>query len=222
MKIVEKEKARRLRKGGKSINQIVRETGYSKASISFWVRDIVLTKKQRQGLSERGRSIESIERRRFSRLANEQKKTEAIMNSAKQDITDISIQDLKLIGMILYWGEGGKTKRGMVRLANSDPSVIKIMMRFFREVCKVPELKFRGHIHTFDNADLEQTEKYWSGITDIPRNQFYKTYAKQSIASLQKRKTLPYGTFDICICDTKLFLTIMGWIEKVKELTISD
>lgn len=44
MKIIEKEKARALRKQGKSINQIVTEAGLSKASVSEWVRDIVLTK----------------------------------------------------------------------------------------------------------------------------------------------------------------------------------
>ena len=38
---------------------------------------------------------------------------------------------LKLIGIILYLGEGGKTSRGMVSLANSDPAVIKIMIQNF-------------------------------------------------------------------------------------------
>ena len=84
----------------------------------------------------------------------------------------------------------------------------------------VPEAKFRGHIHTFAHADIEKTEKYWSEISGIPRRQFFKTYVKPSIASLQKRNTLPFGTLDICVCDTKLFLTIMGWIERIKELTI--
>src|SRR3989338_9542741 len=102
MKIVEKENARIMRKQGKSINQIIQETGYSKASVSFWVRDIVLTKAQTIGLSERGRSIESVEKRRLSRLANEQKKTDIIIETAKKDITTISLNDLKLIGTILY------------------------------------------------------------------------------------------------------------------------
>lgn len=220
MKVVEKENARILRKQGKSINQIIQETGYSKASVSVWVRDIVLTKAQKAGLSERGRSIESVEKRRLSRLANEQKKTDIIIKNAKKDIDRISFNDLRLIGIILYLGEGGKTKRGMVRLANSDPMVIKIMMRFLREVCEVPENKFYGHIHTFEGANVKKTEEYWSQITGIPLNQFYKTYIKQSIASLHKRKTLPFGTIDIGVNNTKLFLTIMGWIEKVKELII--
>jgi predicted transcriptional regulator len=222
MKLIEKEKARVLRKKGYSINQIVKEAHLTKSSVSLWVRDIVLTKTQKKKISERGRSVESIEKRRINRLFNENRKRQLVIYEAKKDFTNISLEQLKLIGIILYLGEGGKTSRGMVRLANSDPSVIKIMMRFFREICKVPEDKFHASIHTFAHANIEKTEKYWSKISGISRNQFFKTYIKPSSASLQKRNTLPFGTFDIYVCDTKLFLTIMGWIEKVKELTVNN
>lgn len=220
MKIFERKKARALRQQGKSINEIVKEAGLSKASVSEWVRDIVLTKTQRKRISEKGRSFESIERRRASRLFNEKAKRQIIIDNAKKDYSHISLKELKLIGVILYLGEGAKTSRGMARLANSDPAVIKIMMRFFREICNVPENKFNAHIHTFAHANINETEKYWSKVSGIPRNQFYKTYIKPSAASLQKRKTLPFGTFDIYVCDTKLFLTIMGWIEKIKEILL--
>ena len=222
MKLIEKEKARVLRKQGKSINQIVTEAGLTKSSVSLWVRDIILTKSQKNRISERGRSIESVERRRVARLFNEQAKRQTVFDKAKEDYNSISQEELKLIGIILYLGEGGKTERGSARLSNSDPLVIKIMMRFFREVCKVPEKRFRGNVHTFAHADVEKTEKYWSQITGIPRIQFQKTYIKASSASLQKRYTLPYGTFSINISDTKLFLTIMGWMEKIKELLTGE
>ena len=222
MNLIGKEKARALRKKGRSINQIVAEAGLSKASVSVWVRDIVLTKSQKTKITERGRSIESIEKRRLSRFANEDKKRRLVMDSAKTDIPSISIHELKIIGAMIYLGEGGKTQHGKVCVANSDPLVIKMMMKFFREVCQVPEKKFFGHIHTFDNADIEKTEKFWAQVTKIPRNQFYKTYIKQSVASLHKRKPLPYGTCDVGVCDTRLFLTIMGWIEKIKELVLES
>ena len=220
MKLIEKEKARILRKQGKSINQIVKEAGLTKASVSVWVRDIVLTEEQKKKISENGRSVESIEKRRIKRLANENARRQTIINHAKKDYKNISKKELKLIGIILYLGEGAKTHRGMARIANSDPEIIKIMMRFFREICHVPESKFRGHIHTFAHADILKTEKYWSKLTGIPQKQFFKTYIKPSSASLQKRNTLPFGTLDVCICDTALFLTIIGWIEKIKELLV--
>ncbi|MEK7463703.1 MAG: hypothetical protein AAB610_01100 [Patescibacteria group bacterium] len=220
MKTKEKARARLLRKKGYSINQIVEEARFSKASVSLWVRDITLTKAQSRKLSKRGRSVESIEKRRISRLKNEQIKRRLTVDAAKKDYNAISSEELKLIGIILYLGEGAKTLRGKVALANSDPIVIQIMVKFLREICNVPGKKLRGQIHTFKHAHILKTEKYWSKITGIPRKQFYKTYIKPSSASLQKRKTLPFGTFDISVNDTKLLLTILGWIEKIKELAL--
>ena len=220
MKIVEREKARELRKKGMSISQIIQETGFSKASVSFWTRDIVLTKSQRNKISLRGRSIESIEKRRVNRLSNIKIKRRIIMDMAKKDFSNISNKELRLIGAMIYWAEGGKTGYWSVRLSNSDPLIIKVMMKFFRQVCKVREEKFRAYIHTFAYANVEKTEKYWAKVSSIPREQFNKTYVKPSVASLQKRKTLPYGTVEIYVHDTKLFLTIKGWIEKISQLVL--
>jgi len=218
MKVKEREHARTLRKEGRSMNQIIEETGYSKASVSFWTRDILLTEEQRNKISKRGRSMESIERRRASRNLNQTRKRMITINAAKQDFPSLSLRDLKLIGAMIYWGEGRKAGNWSVSLANSDPEIIKVMMRFFREVCNVPEEKFRAQVHTFEGASVPKIEKYWSQISSIPTKQFYKTYIKPSKASLQKRKTLPYGTLDIYVHDTKLFLTIKGWIERVSEV----
>ena len=106
----------------------------------------------------------------------------------------------------------------MARIANADPEVIRFMMRFFREIFSVPENKFRGHVHTFSHANKLQAERYWSEVSGIPRNQFYKTYTKPSKAGAGKRDSLPYGTFQIYVCDTTIFLTIQGWIERLAEL----
>lgn len=220
MKLEEREKARALRKSGKSMNEIITETGFSKASVSFWTRDIVLTKFQQKRISSLGKSFESIEKRRLSRLNNIQTKRRSVIDAAKSDFLDLSHRDLKIIGAMIYWGEGGKTGHWSVRFTNSDPIMIKVMMRFFREVCNVPEIKFRAYVHTFENSNILETEKYWSKITKIPLKQFNKTYLKPSKASLQKRKTLPYGTLDIYVHDTKVFLAIKGWIEGISELVL--
>lgn len=202
------------------MNQIIKETGYSKASVSLWTRDILLSEDQRKKISLRGRSIDSIEKRRASRMLNISRRRQEIINQAKDEIKNLSLHELKIVGAMLYWGEGRKTGNWSASIANSDPVIIKVVMRFFREVCKVPETKFRAHIHTFEGASIKETEKYWANITGISLNQFCKTYAKPNISSFQKRKTLPYGTVDVYVHDTKLFLTIKGWIERISELIL--
>lgn len=219
MKAKEKKIAIEMRKQGKSMNEIAKKLGVSKGSVSLWVRDIKLTKEQRKTLSLKGFSVDAIEKRRINRLKNEHCKRRLVIDKARKDIKEISDYELKIVGAVLYLGEGRKNQR-TVSVANADPDVIKMMMKFFRKICKVKEEKFRGHIHIHSHFNVKKAEKYWSEITNIPLSQFYKTYSKLSIASKGKKDNLPLGTFDIYVCDTKLFLTIMGWIEEIKKFTI--
>lgn len=218
MKKKEQTKAVELRRKGLSIGEIAKKLEVAKSSVSVWVREVVLTKNQLDRLEANKNSFEVVEKRRLRRLSNEKEKRQVIMDAAAKEIKTISRKDLQIIGLCLYLGEGAKTQRGAVKLANSDPDVIKIMMKYFREVCLVPEKRFRAHIHTYSHLSVEKAEAYWSKVTGIPRNQFFKTYSKPSIASLGKKDSTPYGTVDLTVCDTKLFLSIMGQIEKIKSL----
>jgi hypothetical protein len=222
MKKDERDRALALRRQGVSMGEISKQLGVSKGSVSLWVRDVVLSKKQRSTLTARGFSVEAIEKRRTHRIANTQKKHQVVVNTAKEKIESLSQHELLLVGAALYWGEGGKTITGMARLANSDPHIIRTMMRFFREICGVHQDKFRAQVHTFSHLNTNEAEKYWSQISGIPRAQFYKTYSKPSSASKGKKDSLPYGTFQIYVCDTTVFLTIKGWIEKLAELCLQD
>jgi len=222
MKLKEKQISRKLRKQGWSINEICNKFGFSKGSVSLWVRDIKLTPKQKQKLSEKGTKKEIIERRRLTRLTNENERRQIIVDKAKRGIINLSKKELFLIGIALYWAEGSKTQRNVVKFSNSDPDMIKLIMKFFRIICRVPKEKFRGYIHIHPHLNHKKAENYWSCISQIPLNQFYKTYRKPNKASGNKKDTLPFGTLDINICDTKLFLKIKGWIEKINEVKIKN
>ena len=221
MKLKEKNIARELRKKGYSLNEIRDKTGFSKTSISGWVRDIELTKAQRQRLTQKGVQKDAIEKRRKTRLERESARRQVIIDKAKKDIKTLSKKDLFIIGTCLYWAEGGKTERGVVRISNGDPAIIKVMMRYFREICLVSEKKFRGHIHIHPHLDIKRAEKYWSKIAKIPISQFYKTYNKPNKSSKNKRDTLPFGTFDVYVCNTELFLKITGWIEEISHKLVN-
>ena len=222
MKAKKKKLARELRKQGWSLNEIRHKLKIAKSSASIWVRDIKLTSKQKQELSKKGVKKEVIEKRRETRLKKESAKRQIIIDKAKNELKYLSKRDLWLIGIALYWGEGAKTLRSHVDFSNSDPRSIKLMMRFFQKICNVPKNKFRGHICIHPHLNAKRAKKYWHNITGIPLNQFYKTSMQQSRASKKKKDTLPYGTFNIKICNTELFLKIKGWTEKIYELGIKN
>ncbi len=223
MKSRERLSARKLRSKGLSINEIVQKTGFTKSSVSLWVRDIVLTAAQKKRLSEKGRRLEDIEKRRNTRLTNERLKRQIVIDAAKKQINGISMRELWLIGVMLYWAEGGKTQR-LVRFSNGDPEMIKIMIEFFKKVCDVPEEKIKGYIHIHPHLDHRKAEQYWSSVSGIPLTRFYKTYRKPNKASKYHvgKDSLPHGTLDLYICNTELFLKICGWAQAIFGSAVSN
>lgn len=215
MKSLEKNKALQLRALGYSIKQISRDVGAAKSSVSLWVRNVELTRAQRQQLSENGLKKEFIEQRRTTRLRNENARRQLIIDTAQKQIKKLSDKDLWLIGSMLYWAEGRKKTRNVVSFSNSDPEMIKLMMVFFRRICKVPEKKFRGHIHIHPHLDYKRAERYWSSLSGVSLKQFYKTYRGMNKSSKHVRDSIPMGTFDVYICNTKLFLKIYGWVHGI-------
>ncbi|MDP2655353.1 MAG: hypothetical protein Q8P17_02210 [bacterium] len=215
MKKIEKDQARALRKHGHSMNEITQMLNVSKSSVSLWTGDIELTFEQKQKLSEHGRSIESVERRRFARLTNERARRRVYFEKAVTEIGGLSKMDLFFLGTALYWGEGSKTSRGTVNFTNSDPRSIQIMMRYFKEVCDVPNPKFRGHVILHPHLDALKAERYWSKISGISLTKFQKTSMQHNKASKNKKDSLPLGTFSIGVYDTVIYLRIMGWMDGI-------
>jgi hypothetical protein len=220
MEVNKKQRAIDFRKKGLSVKDISKRLNAAQGSVSTWVRSVVLSPAQKLALKNYCHSPEVVERRRQSRLHNQSVKRKICMDLAADEIGRLNTEMLKVAGVALYWAEGAKTKIGVSRLTNSDPALIKLAMRFFREICKVPESRFRGHIHIHSADAVNRSERYWSEVSQIPLKQFYKTYSIPSKASKHKRLTLPFGTFEIGVCDVGLHLKILGWIEGLKRQTI--
>lgn len=217
MKTDEKQKAIILRNKGVSMGDIAEKLGVAKSSVSYWVRDIPLTKSQKTKLNRNGHSIVAIEKRRISRILHTNKKRDEIKKNAGEEVPLLMRDPLWCVGTALYWGEGGKTQQ-TARVSNSDPRVIKIMMRFFEQYSGIPKEKYKAHIHTFSHKNVKEAMRYWVKVSGIPEIQFYRTYVKQSSASKKKRNTLPYGTLQIYLHDSDFFTRLMGWIDRLKEL----
>lgn len=215
MRTEERTKARKLRAQGLSLMEISERIKCSKSSVSGWVRDIPLTAGQIARLKskqDKGRA----------NAANHPNSPKQVWGKIRSDIVTSAIQEipvapsnlaLKVVGTALYWGEGYKAVINMVSFSNSDPKMIALMMKFFREICKVPKIKFRGAVHIHPHLDKIKAEKFWSKVSGISLTQFHKTQFGISRASKHKRDSLPLGTFNIIICDTRLQSRIRGWIK---------
>lgn len=174
----------------------------------MWLRDIDLTPQQQKKLL-RGREISryaAAKKKKELRIL----KTNEIIKKGKEEIPGLAGNSLFTTGLALYWAEGAKNSSESVRFANSDENMIKLIMRWFREICNVPEKKFRVQVHMHELHCRSDLEEYWSKIVGIPRNQFYKTYVKKT--SLGQRRNILYnGTCSVTISSKELFRKIVGW-----------
>lgn len=207
MKFQEKIIAVQLRKKGWNFQKIFTKVKVSKSTLSLWLRDIELTPQQKEKL------LKGREKSRYAGAKARQRqrieKTEKIVNAAKKEAKILFKNSLFSSGLMLYWAEGAKSNE-IIKFSNSDPIMIKFMMKWFRYVCKVPEEKIKIAIHMHELHCRKNIEQYWSKITGIPLKQFQKTYIKPT--SLKHRRNVLYnGTCNIVISNRDLFRKIQGW-----------
>jgi len=217
----DKNKAISLRKRGNSYNEISKILGVPKSTLSLWLRDIKMLPEVEKIFLDRIRKKWSKSITDFNKKQGEiaKEKSEKRKQIAMKDIRRISKRELMLIGIALYWAEGHKKSRWSLRFTNSDPSMIRLIMRFFREICKIPEDKMKAAVQIHPNTTSKKAINYWSKISGISRNNFNKTYSRVTPSSKFKRppNTLPYGTLSIDVCNIEIADKVKGWIRGIAK-----
>ena len=220
LKLKEKEKAIKLRKSGFSYSEILKEIPVAKSTLSLWLRNVGLAKKQKQRLTEKKlaamkRGWEACRKKRLMI-------TEIIKGNARAEINKISKRELWLMGVMLYWAEGHKErgKSSNVCFTNSDPQMIKLFLRWLQKICKISKEHIFCEIYLHETATEKAREirKYWSEITDFPLIQFQKIrWKKNKINTKRKNIGENYrGLLRITVRKSaNLNRKITGWIEGI-------
>jgi hypothetical protein len=218
----DKEAAINLRKKGKSYNEIQRALQIPKSTLSGWFSNLRFSEDVKIGLlrdtkKKWAQNITNYNRRRAKAVLEAAMK---VQDRESQRIKEISKRELWLLGTALYWAEGSKRERWQVRFSNSDPGMIRLIMKFFRDVCNISEHKFKLSIHAHQNVSEKKAKRYWSGITNVPISQFNKSIYSVSKASKNKREPnrLPYGTLRIAVSDVNSMNRIKGWLKGLTRI----
>jgi len=120
------------------------------------------------------------------------------------------------LGVGLYIGEGAKRGRYQVSLSNTDPRVIRLFLRFLREICGVSERRIFAWINIFDDVDLEEAQTYWEEVTWLPRPQFYRSFVRPRRGGTY-RNISRYGTIKVGVSNTELYDIVQEWCEEYLE-----
>lgn len=224
------EQALALRLKGYSYNEINKKLGVAKSTLSGWFSNTKLSLRAIERLKSRASQgvLNGLIKRNKEQTIIAQKRTAGIRMNAQSEIGNLSLNDLRIIGVALYWAEGYKRlkKRNgreitahIIALTNSDPIMVSTFISFLRRVLDVPSERIFIEMRLFKHMIESEMIEYWMKTTQLPRSQFYKPMYPISIASKGKRpiNRLPYGTVRVIVSDTNAFYRLLGMIDGLQD-----
>lgn len=216
--------ARKLRKMGTSVKKIEKILKVSRGTASRWTKDIILSIEQLEYL--RQSSIKGAELGRLKSAFLQKERRLKFMEDEKskgiEELSKMTEREFLVAGLALYWGEGSKGDR-RIEFCNSDPRMIKFFIRWLQSCFGVRIEDLRGCLG-INEAHLKREDivkQYWSTLTDIPLDQFRKTFFKKTAnKKVYENFNEHYGTLSIRVAKSAaLFYKVMGLIEGLAMAT---
>ncbi|MGW2777089.1 helix-turn-helix domain-containing protein [Streptomyces olivaceoviridis] len=181
-------RARELRLQGWTYDQIEAELGCSRSSVSLWVRD--LPRPERRRTPEEAATIARKGWEEKLRVRDEER--QRTKEEAKRSIGGLSTRELFLVGVGLYWAEGGKDKpydrRENVTFVNSDPGMIRVFLAWL-DLLQVERERLRFTVMIHENADVGGAERYWADLVGADASMFNKTTLKKHNPKTVRKNT---------------------------------
>ncbi|EKD24313.1 MAG: hypothetical protein ACD_81C00055G0003 [uncultured bacterium] len=219
-----KTQAINLRKEGFTYSEILKQIPVAKSTLSLWLQDIGLSKKQTHRITTK----QLIAAQRGGEAKRQQRitRTEQIHKDALKDIGVISKRELWLIGVMLYWAEGSKEKShhfgSGVRFTNSDAAMIRLFLRWLADICNIEKqhIIFDITIHTNHKHRTPDIIQYWANKTGYDPEYFTHIYYKQGNPKTNRTNVGEsyYGIIRISVrASSTLLRRIAGWTKGVIE-----
>ena len=149
---------------------------------------------------------------------HKQRRLDSIQHFQKEgqkDIGRLSKRDLFLLGLGVYAGEGYKYGN-RAGVTNSDPAIVHLMLRWFREICFVHDEEFvcEVGINELHKDRVQEVERYWSKLTCIPHKNFIKTSLKRvKNKKVYENRENYFGVLAVRIRKSaNLEYKILGWL----------
>jgi transposase-like protein len=221
--IINRDKALALRHKGYSIGDISKILNKQKSTISYWCKNVTLTTSQINKLSEKSKSSGLKAILLNSKKLQEKRKLNLIKYSelGKRDLGKITDRDLFILGIGLYWGEGYKKGNDEFGFTNSDPTIIKTMIKFLNNIYNVSNEDFilRVSINKIHKTRERDIVKFWSKTTKTSSLQFTKTsFIKSKPGKQYQNNKAYYGTLRIKVRNgANLRRRILGSINNIES-----
>lgn len=217
---IEKQQAINLRHHGWSYSDISRQLNVPKSTLSGWLHNIpYIPNATVQNRISTGRGLYGI-RRQYAK----QEETEHLRKEGRREVGVMSKRDLWMVGLGLWLGEGSKTLE-QIRLVNSSPGIIRLFLRWLREVCELDDNNITVAMHLYPDSDIEKSQEYWATITGLSLDRFRKTQIdRRPNKNMNKSGLSPFGTLHVTVVSNgdsergvRLFRRLKGWVSGVTD-----
>lgn len=214
-KIMERDRARGLRREGISLGDIAKKLCVAKSSVSLWVRDIELTEDQLRNLRER------LNIYKMGQVHSKKAKIRRD-NSINRGIKKAEKDEWFRLICALYWAEGGKTA-GAFMISNSDMDMVAVIIRWLFFAGYKDRIKFSVQYHEENGVSKNKLRAVWFEKIDIDESEIvlYKVKPRKG-GKVKKVGRCPFGVGRIVIGSVDLFNEIMGGIELIKNRSVAQ
>lgn len=210
-----------------AMKRIAKELNVSPSSVHLWTRDIELTAEQRRQIyygadgplnpgriAARNRAWSEWNRDR--RRGYQQEGRRRVMAG----------DPLHIAGCMLYWAEGAKDRNTMT-LANSDVELMKLFVRFLREVMTISDdrIALRLNFYSSNGLTIDEVERFWLEALALPRSALQKHTIDHLPTSSSGRRgnKLPFGVATVRVkASTHLVQHIYGALQEYGRFDRTD
>lgn len=204
-----------LRQKGYTYNEIREIVPVAKSSLSLWLKDLPLTKKEKLALKNRKNSrinhgrIKVAGILRTRRLTRERDQLIEARELFKKHQNDPFFH----AGINLYWAEGGK-RTNQWQFMNSDADMQRVMVNWLVKFIGIgkKDLRFRLYVHK--PYQSESCDEWWLKKLQVEPGQFLKTVIKPSGLGVKKRPNY-CGCLRIEVRSSKALLNKMRFWQKM-------
>lgn len=169
-----------LRKKGESLGDINKKTGIKKSTLSFWFKDLKLSKQQKEALIQRRNLALKKARILAVQWHNTEKnkrlkkaEEEAIEVLKNINVLNPHILDLALA--MLYMGEGFK-KNDETGMGNSDPLVLKTFITVLIKNYGIKPKDFVCELYLRADQKKDKEIEFWKKELNLERVNFKRFY----------------------------------------------
>ncbi|OHA69234.1 MAG: hypothetical protein A3J68_01100 [Candidatus Wildermuthbacteria bacterium RIFCSPHIGHO2_02_FULL_48_16] len=214
--------ALKLRRLGKSYSEIRNLLRIPKSTLSDWLHKTRWSIKVKGILAEKAKTKNIIRLRELTKIRgiHLNKLYQEAQDEAKKEFESFKLHPTFISGVVIYWGEGDRSSRFLVRVANTDPLMIRLFVKFLLEICGIPREKIRAHILLYPDLDPEACKHFWVKKSGLQLENFNKSV---TIKGRHKTRRLPYGVCYVAVSSTYLKEKMLTWLDLLpKELLKSS